>query len=102
MRLTVTVPTEADQDEAIKDSVTYDMALLFGGATVTYGHGAWLDRNNKLVYNRVHVIESFNMIVSKDEAMEALYGIAMDAMFDSGEDTIMYTIDNNAYFTERD
>lgn len=66
LSVNVTVPSRdrdgvplGGQREYALDYVESELSRLFGGATATDGHGAWLNSNGQLVKEDVTIVQSF-------------------------------------------
>jgi hypothetical protein len=98
LRVTVRIPDEPDYSWRTLRYAVESFTFLFGGTTVNVNRGTWLDDNWEVVYNKVWTIESYTDNEDVAEVGWEVYGIAEEAKAILQENTIMYTINDKAYF----
>lgn len=100
MRITVRIPAEPRFAARTLRFIVESFSYMYGGSTITEARGTWLDNNCEMVYNRVWVVEAYENY-NKDIGIVGweVYELAEEAKTILGEDTIMYTINDNAYFS---
>lgn len=100
MRITVRIPQEPMYAYRVLHTVVETLTYRFGGTTVYDTRGSWLDEYGDLVYNRVWTVETYDNtgLTDADVGWE-VHNIAEEAENLLQEDTIMYTINGNSYFS---
>lgn len=98
MKVTVRIPSEPMYATRTLRFVVESLTFLFGGTTTYQTHGSWLDDNWEVVYNRVWNVESYTSNNDHAEVGWEVYRIAEEAKAVLLEDTVMYTVGEEAYF----
>ena len=89
------VPKSLNEDLHI--DVKKTLSDLFGGFTMYFTHGGWVNSSGELVEEKVLVYETYTDIIYSDvkKDMDSLAGYVMDM---SDEDTVMYTVNHDSFF----
>lgn len=105
MRMTIVIPTLVNNSLEALEYVEERFSYEFGGCTRYRGRGSWMNNDGEIVVDYVWVIETYARAmggqVVYNEVGETLYNIALTTHeLLPDQTTIMYTLDNEAYFTE--
>lgn len=93
-RGTIVLPTEAYNFDKAADEIKRALSEKFGGYTTYDAQGGWINEEGELIDEPVKVYETYT-----DNARYSVFrSIAHNVRVTTGEDAVMFTINNESHF----